>query len=226
MDLRFVCQFCGKRYQREQAYLDHECKERQRSEEIKTPIGQLGFMFYCQWMREQRRLAPPVDTFVESKYYRTFITFAKFTKRVQLPRPEKFIWLMVQKQWPPVLWTADAVYVEYLEYLDYKVPPMEQVQYSVQTICDITEQMNVDTAVFFEYLSVNEVIDLVRVRRLSPWLLLASTKFKQLLQSPKMTVEQRIVLETLIRPDFWATRMRAAGDVIKSIKEITTALGI
>ena len=73
----FVCTFCGKHYQRETAYMKHECKQMKRDAQIKTPIGQAAYSYYSKWMRAHRKMIPAIENFMTSKYYTSFIKFAE-----------------------------------------------------------------------------------------------------------------------------------------------------
>lgn len=189
-----------------------------RDEELKTPEGQTAWHYYQLWMRAQRRMPPPAASFLTSKYYRTFINFTKFVKSVELPRPEKFIQLMVTKTYQPTLWTNDEVYTMYMEHLDKRVPPLEQVKMSLETLIKVADSKEIDICDVFDHLKPNELIHMIRVRKLSPWLLLFSKKFKRIFRE-ETTPEQKIILETLIRGDYWGDQMDQYPDEIVKIKE-------
>jgi hypothetical protein len=226
MTPELVCKYCGKQYKQEQAFLNHTCREQQRLFETKTPIGQLAFLCYEMWTIDRRRVPPTLELFMTSRFYSSFVEFARFTKRVQLPRIDLFIKLMVNKQYPPTLWRLDDVYLDYLMYLDYQLTPLEQVTYSVSTIDDISYQMGVDTSKFFDYITVDEIIDLVRARRLTPWFLFGSDRFKALLLSNQMTNDQQTILEALIQPAYWAEKMKADPSTVHQVKDIAKSLGL
>ncbi len=145
------------------------------------------------------------------------MNFTKFAKATDLPSPEKFIWLMVEKTWPPTLWTNDEVYTTYLEFLDYKTTPMEQVKLSLETLMTYANKHEVDVSEVFNKMLPTEVIHFVRTRRLSPWLLLFCQTFKTMFKE-RVTPEQKIILETLIRPDHWAKQFEQHAAAIKKIK--------
>ena len=130
---------------------------------------------------------------------------------------------MVERKMPPTLWTNDEIYTSYIEFLDHKVPPMEQVSMSIQTLLAYADKREIDIADVFEHLEPMDIIHMVRVRKLSPWLLLFSKKFKQMFKE-RLTPEQKIILETLIRPDFWAKRFEDHPNIIEKVKECVEEL--
>ncbi|TFH09871.1 MAG: hypothetical protein E4H14_03640 [Candidatus Thorarchaeota archaeon] len=220
---RFTCQWCHHVFVREDRYLAHECKQMKRMAELKTPTGQAAWQFYQTWMKKQGRMPPPASSFLSSKYYRTFINFTKFAKNTNLPTPEKFIWLMLQKDYPPVLWCNDEVYTMYLEFLDYKTTPIEQVKLSIETLLIYADKHEVDIKESFEKLLPTEVIHMVRTRQLSPWLLLFCPSFKKMFKE-RVSPEQKIILEMLIRADHWSKQFETHADTIEKIKHYVQEL--
>lgn len=220
----FVCRACHRNFVREQAYIDHECKQLKRERELKSPEGQAAWQYYHTWMRLKKRASPPADAFVASKYFRTFINFVAFVKRVQLPLPDKFIWLMVKRDFPPTMWMSDAVYSIYLEFLDTKMPPVEQAKNSITTLLDYADTHDIDPEEVFSVINPNELIHLIRVRKLSPWLLLFSRKFAQLFS--ELNEEQQSIVETLIKPELWAQKKSQFQNDVDMIKAYIGELGI
>lgn len=222
--ITFVCRACHRNFVREQAYIDHECKQLKRERELKSPEGQAAWQFYHTWMRLKKRAAPPADAFVASKYFRTFVNFVTFVKKVQLPLPDKFIWLMVKRDFPPTMWMSDAVYSIYLEFLDTKMPPVDQAKNSVKTLLEYSDMHHIDPEDIFATINPNELIQLIRLRKLSPWLLLFSRKFGQLFAS--LNEEQQSIIETLIKPEIWAEKKSQYPSDIEQIKAYITEMGI
>lgn len=221
----YTCHLCHKVLTSERFFLKHKCKRMEREAEVKTPEGQAAWYYYTLWIRAQRRVPPSANTFTESKYFRTFIEFVKFSQRVNLPAPEKFIWYMVHRGFTPVMWRSDEVYALYMEYIDRQMPPLEQLSLSIDVLSKRADKAEVDISDVFNTFEVPELIHCVRTRQLSPWLLLFSKKFKQVLVEVA-TDEQRIIMENLIRPEYWIACMQEQPTVIPTIKMLVSEMGI
>jgi len=222
---RFVCQFCEKSFSMESKYIAHQCKQRKRNEEVKTPVGQSAWQYYQDWMHAHKRAAPAVEIFLSSRYYMSFIKFAKFVQSVKLPDVKAFIWLMKEKDLPPPVWTSNQVYVNYIEYLDRKTSPLQQANITVNTLLELAEKYNTSTSNLFHIIHPNEVINLVRERRLSPWVLLCSEQFKQFI-GKRANPEQRILLSSLIRAGYWPEKFKKYPKELEEIKKIVKELEI
>jgi hypothetical protein len=221
----YICDKCHKSYVRERAFMNHQCKQMKREAELKTPIGQAAWNYYQSWMRKKQRHQNSADAFLSSNYYRTFINFVEFSAKVKLPLPDKFIWFMVHKDYPPSMWMNDDVYGQYLSFIDKDIEPMAQVNITIKTFLKYTNEQNIDVEQIFDYITISEILGLLRTRQIFPWLLLFSKKFKELLQ--QATTEQQMILETLIRPEYWGNRIKELSlDEKQKIKDCITTLNI
>lgn len=202
---KFTCKKCHRVFVREKSFLSHVCKQMKREQEAKSVIGQVAFEYYQTWLRLQNRMPPSIDTFISSNYFKTFFKFADFVKQMKLPIPHKFIRFMIDKKYQPTMWTNDEVYVQYMNFLDANADPTDLIKLSVKTLVSYSIDKNIDVSNVFDYMPFNEVLHMIRIRQLSPWLLLMSSKFKEIVT--KCSTEQRMILETIIKPDFWNTKL-------------------
>lgn len=182
-----------------------------RDEEFRTPIGQAGWHFYQDWMKAYRRQVPRSSAFLSSKFYASFIRFAKFVKKVNLPDPQSFILLMKERDIAPSIWNSDAVYAIFLEFLDRRGDPKKQAKTTIGTLYDVAEEMECDVSEVFDHITSSHLIQLLRERRLSPWILLNSEKFQQFYVN-KVSPEERIIMRSIIRPHYWAEKFQARPD--------------
>ena len=132
---------------------------------------------------------------------------------------------MVHKKYMPTIWTNDQIYVEYIEYLDRQLDPMEQAKISIETLLTYAEQKHIDVSHVFAVLNPNDLLHMVRVRTMSPWLLLQSDKFK-IFYRDAMSPEQQIILGALIQPSYWEHKMAKCPEKIKDIKKWVGELNI
>lgn len=196
-----------------------------RSEKLQTPLGQAAWRFYQDWMKLQRKRVQDEKTFLKSKYYESFNRFSEYVKKLQLPNPQSFMKLMITNDFPPTMWTLNETYVMYLEHLDRAAPPQEHAQITADTIFRLAEILTCDMSEIFLHLSASEVIELIRERKLSPWLLLNSTKFMEFFRD-KTNPEQKIVLEALIRPKYWTTQFSKKPNTLNYMKDIVTEMNL
>jgi hypothetical protein len=223
-EANFKCNHCGHLFVFEDRLLRHRCKQMLRKEEMETPIGQAAWFHYQAWMRAQHHLIPHIKSFLHSKYYQPFIRFATFARQVRIPDPDLYITQMVALDMPPMLWTNDQVYVAFLEYMDKKVLATKNAQITIETLFDYAEALGCEIYDVFDHIDANECIQLIRQRKLSPWLLLKSDRFFTFLR--KLSQDQKIVMETIIRPKYWAEKLKDNPETVEQMKKFVKELNL
>lgn len=187
------CDYCDKNFVRESAFMRHFCKGKAKINELRSPIGQAAYSYYCTWMKVQRHTVPPIETFSNSTQYNAFIKFSEWAQRTNLPKVEDFIKFMVETDTRPPLWARDNAYALYIKRFDKLVTPERQFIESLECIKALAEDMKVKpVGKVFEALGVAELIALIRRRKLTFWFLLASRKFKDYLNSLPETDKTRL----------------------------------
>ncbi len=222
---KYTCKACHKVFVRENAYMVHNCKQMKREAELKTQLGQTAWDYYQTWMKCKKRIPPSATAFMSSNYFRTFMNFAKFVKQIKLPGPDKFIKLMVHKDYPPSMWTMDEIYTQYIDFLDSTIDPTNVVLQSIDTLLKYADNLN-DVSEVFDRINPNELLQLIRVRQLSPWLLLYSKKFGHMWKT-RLNNEQQSIMESLIHIDNWGDKLQKIQPSKRDeIKRFVTELGI
>jgi len=224
-EANFKCNHCSTSFVHEDRYLKHKCKQMQRKEDLETPLGQAAWLYYQYWMKANHRFVPEVKSFLHSKFFSPFMRFAKFVKEVRIPDPELYIELMIELDMMPAMWTSDIIYVAYIEYLDKKIPPIRNAKITIETLFNLAEDMKCDITEIFNHLDPHEVIQLIRQRKISPWLLLRSRKFNEFYHN-RLTKDNRMLLETIVIPKRWAEKLKNSAEDVKKIDQFVEALGL
>ena len=113
----------------------------------------------------------------------------------------------------------------YIEFLDKKADPYKAADRTINCLFKLADEFNCDVQDIFEHLNANDVIQLLHRRQLSPWILIHSPKFKQFLIN-KTTKDQRIVMQTIIRPDYWAEKKSKLPEVVIQMKRYVSELDL
>lgn len=204
--------------------MKHRCKDMEKAEMIRSPKGQAAYSYYSMWMKAFNRKTPNIETFATSQYYTSFVKFVDHVHRLHIPAPEKYILLMKRQNIQPTLWMRDECYSKYLEWIDRASCPLDQAQITVDTLYKIAAPAGVHVADVFNLLHPREIIDLVRLRKLSPWLLLCSTTFKAFLA--RLDVDDRNQLVTIVGFSYWADKFNDNPETVSRMKEIAAAMEI
>lgn len=131
---------------------------------------------------------------------------------------------MVSKNILPAIWTNDRIYVMFLEYMDNDKDPQEHISITLNTILHIAEQTDTEVKEFFKVLTVGEITQLIRQRRLSPWVILHSTEFKRFFMN--CNESDRSILETVIRSGFWKKKFESNPEGVEKVRKYLKEAGI
>lgn len=220
----YQCSYCKKRFMKERFFMAHECEQMKRSREVQSLEGQQAYQLYRHWLEKQRRKAPPVETFVTSAYYTSFMKFIAATKALGIGDPKLYIDLMVERNYSPALWLRDECYHEYISYVDKKLDPYKQAEMTLNELIKTAAKLDVELPVVFAALEFGELLQLVNQRRLSPWILFCSIKFKE-----RMTAfdeEQRKLLLKAMGMTYWSHAFEQKPEVVKAMKELVAEVGL
>ena len=220
------CGFCGMPFKSEGRFIKHYCPEMRREDEFKSTTGQAAWSYYKTWMKTKHKsIVSSAVSFKKSKYFTAFFNFTKFVKKTHLPDVSIFIDLMVRTHIDPKYWTTDEAYRRYLEYVTRQLSTRELAKITIKTLFDVAEAGDVDVSEVFNILTPNEVIQLLHQRRLSPWVLLNSKKFANFFIK-STTSEEKIVMETIVNPDYWAARFKKHPKDVEVIRQYIVELGL
>jgi hypothetical protein len=102
---------------------------------------------------------------------------------------------------------------------------MKLAHITVSTLFDVAEELDVDVSDIFDTISPHDVIQLFKQRRVSPWILLLSPKFSKFFANNTST-EERIILESIIRPHFWREQFDKSPQLVQTMKSFVKELGM
>lgn len=225
-DYLYRCDYCEKPFKSEKWFLKHQCKEMIRAKEFRSALGQGAWIHYKSWMKLKRfKVVAGAETFIKSQYFKAFYEFTKFIKRSQMPDVKMYMGLMIRNTIDPKHWTTDIAYGKYLNHLTRVASAQDLAKITIDTIFDLADAGNVNTEEVFDLLTANEVIQLLNQRRLSPFILLNSKKFADFYEK-NTTNEERIILETIINPEYWQQRFKKNPNDVANIQKYITELGL
>lgn len=222
---KWQCPYCDKKYKLQKWVDQHTCKEKERSEEIKTFHGQRAFEYYRMWNSANHRKTHALEHFITSSYYTSFINLSKFVKRVAMPAPETYIKLMVERNMQPNMWVNDHSYKYYMEYIDRRMSPKDQAAISIKTIERVCAMMEVETDKFFDEVDAGAFIQFVIQRRLSPWIMYNSPKCRAFMQN-EMSDTQRAIVTNICPPHDWKRTFNKRPKDVKYMKDVISVLEI
>jgi hypothetical protein len=220
----YACKHCGKKFTNEKYFMRHECTQMVRSKEILTPIGQQAYALYRAWLEKGKKKAPPIETFTTSTFYTSFMKFTNFIRQTSVSYPELYVELMLKQGISPALWTRDECYLIYVEHIQKNLDPYKQAEDTLLLLAERAEDNKIDICDVFKTMRYGEVLELVNKKKLSPWILFCSPKFKE--WTAKLEPKEREYLMRGIGVVYWSNALQKRTDVVQAMKMIVDDLGL
>ena len=227
----FHCHYCLKNFTSENIFTKHVCKNRQKALEFVSPTGQSAFVFYNDWMAARKFTKQTGDAFLTSKLFSCFIKFARFIKDSNITNPDRYVRIMVEKNLQPPLWCRNDAYKLYLESYDKNEDPIHEIQNTINFLIKLCNEENVlapdgsaDLAKIVNHLGAQRIINYVRNKSISPWIIFIAESFKRFIRN--LDAEHLKNLNTAINIDYWSTKILNNSKIVAEIKIVTSGLNM
>ncbi len=221
---KYVCTHCGAGFMRETAYIEHVCLQMQRSQKMKTADGVSAWVAYTIWLKAKGLKVPPQTSFLTSKFYQSFIKFAEFVRQVKTINVEQYVINMVKHGIPPVIWTHDSIYSEWIRSTTEEKSPIKQVQNTAMFLMQYAEEQGFDISELFKHVTLPLFVHWLESRQISMWFMLGSKCFKQ--WQAALDGEDREYLSTKFSVEEWLQKVRNNPNTMEKIKAIVHEMGL
>lgn len=216
------CEYCSATFVNERNLLKHSCKYKERFRYItKKKRGIAMYAKYLHWLKKSGKSTRYVDqhTFIHSTQYNHFDRFLQFASEKGIPDIDLYIEVMIKKDLPPQHWIRDDVLKFFLDYYDHEINPKVHISKSVDTLFRLSDAIGCETGDIFNELDNKTILILLQSRKLSPWLLLNSDKFREYLRY-RASAKERDYIQQYINPLKWKKIMKKNTKLLKDIQLI------
>lgn len=221
----FECEYCKKKFKSSVNHQKHLCEKKKKYMLLESKYGKTAYICYENWRKLKGFYAPTKDTFVTSKYFKSFINFVDFCNKKSIPEKNGFINAMVIKDIPPSLWANDMYYDFYISNFDIIYTPLRQVEISLENLYKLSSILECPLDKIFEKVGVIDLLKLIVVKKLSPWLLLFMKSFQHHIAFC-VTEEERDLIDTIIVATEWQEKFQNDQKSVEKIKVLMTSLNI
>lgn len=222
----FECQFCFKTFVKESSLMAHSCAKKMRwldKDNKHVAIGFTAWKRFYQLTKSAGKTKTYKD-FVDSKYYNDFVSFGMWINDSAIVQPNAYIDYVIKGNFKLKDWTKNSVYDGYLKNTLIKEDPTDALERSIVWIQEWCNQQNVPIEKFFDTISTNKLVDVLRAGRISPWLLFVCSQPE--IAFDKFDNSQMKLLDSLLDPKIWNLKLRKYQKEIKEYKELIRSMGL
>lgn len=220
----YACEFCGRKYQREQTLLAHSCKQKLRDQERKSPDGQLAFSVYDKFYQQTQRKNKTWEQFADSPYYNGFMKFAKYIRSMDVVNPMLFVDWIIKNNIRLDAWAKDSTYERYLTQLLANESADAGITRTLTYMHEWAEQYGLTFEQYLYHASTNKITSDIVSGRITPWVLYGTVSGQSVLG--KLNEEQVHLIIKYIDPDVWNKKIRDQQDELSLVREVCSQAGI
>jgi hypothetical protein len=165
-----------------------------------------------------------VDNFLRTPSYPHFIRLIRFSKEVNLPDIEYYLKLMIASKRQPTTWCSDKSYRVFLQQINSSMAATDAIKMSAKELQDLSEKLDLSVREMVELMEVPEILQLVRQRRLSPWLIFNSDLLKKKFEALDEGMQKTAT--GIMDPNYWTVIMQQNGKAVLLAKKVNETLEI
>lgn len=223
---KYACGFCKKSFTNERTLSAHMCPKKRRNLEKDNVASRMGLQLFQRFMELNTPTKKPktFEDFIDSKYYTTFIKFARHLMDLRPVDQGRFIDFVFQNGIKDRDWCKDKVYEAYIVDLLSKEPASRGLERSIQTMSEWSEQNGVEYNEFFAYVPPAEATHMIRMGKISPWVLYLAETSDALWD--RLSSEQAEIIAGIIDPNIWRVKFELKKDDCTFAREVLAEAGI
>lgn len=196
------------------------CVKKQRHLNKDDVASRMGLELYRRYfeLNTATKNAKTIEEFIDSRYYKSFIKFARRLMDLRPVDQARFVDYVFRNGIKDRDWCKDAVYESYIVDLLSKEPAARGLERSIKTMEQWGVDHNVPFNTFFEHVSPSEATHLVKMGKISPWVLyLAETSD---LLWDRLSDEQANIISSVVDPKLWRLKFEIKKDDCSFTREI------
>lgn len=202
------------------------CEKKRRHLDKDNVASRMGLELYRRYfeLNTATKNAKTIEQFIDSRLYKSFIKFARRLMDLRPVDQARFVDYVFRNGIKDRDWCKDTVYEAYIVDLLSKEPASRGLERSIETM----EAWGVDHDVpfneFFAAVSPAEATHLVKMGKISPWVLyLAETSD---LLWDRLSNEQANIISSVVDPKLWRLKFELKKDDCSFTREICKAAHI
>lgn len=224
-EIKFICRYCQKKFQRESSLAVHLCEPKRRYQEQNERGVQLGLQAYLRFYEITQGSAKlkTFDDFVQSPYYRAFVRFGRHCVNIRAVNTERFIDWVVRQNKKIDHWCKDSVYTEYLMDHVKLENATDALARALQTAIDWSEKTQHPDRDYLRYGNTNAICHAVISGRITAWVLYNCDSGIELLS--RLLADQIAMIWPMIDTDFWQRKFQDYPADAAYVREMLTQAG-
>lgn len=219
-NIMFVCTHCKSKFTKEKTLMIHMCEQKRRhlaKDEKHVVLGFYTFNKFYQ-LNQKSMTNKTYEEFTKSPYYNAFVKFGSFVNNINPLYTNNFIEWIVKSGVKIDHWCRDELYEKYILELIHTESVETALERSITHMTLWAETNNSEWNHYFSYVSTNRAMFDIKDGKISPWLVLNSSKGKELLN--QFRDDQLSAISNIIDPQIWVKKFKKQSNDLELVKKI------
>jgi hypothetical protein len=196
------CEYCGRDFKQEARAATHMCEKKRRWLQKDFPETIAGFAAFDLFYRLGMQSKPKeYKDFAESQYYSAFVKFGSYCINTHVIDTDAYTRWLIRKQAKIKDWPTDRMYMLFVQ--DHL--KKEQVERALERFVEHASKTSYFET-FWESASGYLISDWVESGKISPWILICSTRAQ--IAVNQMNSEQLDRVANAIDTDYWGKKIK------------------
>lgn len=223
---KYVCGYCKKAYTNERTLTAHMCVKKRRHLDRGMVASRMALELYRRFFELNTATKAPksAEDFIDSKYYNSFIKLAKHIMDLRPVDQARFVDFVFQSGVKDRDWCKDKIYEAYILDLLQKEASNRALERSIQSMNDWAVDTGNEYTDFFEKVNPQEATHMIKMGKISPWVLYLSESADNLWG--RLSEEQAQIIGQTINPKVWKARFQKKAEDCDFVRNILREAGI
>ena len=202
------------------------CIKKRRHLDKDNVASRMGLELFRRFyeLNTAQKNSKTIDEFIDSKYYTTFIKFARRLMDLRPVDQSRFVDYVFRNSIKERDWCKDKVYEAYIVELLAKEPANRGLERSVKTMEKWSQENDKPFNEFFIHVSPAEATHLVKMGKISPWVLYLAETSDHLWD--RLSDEQADIIASVINPKIWKAKFELKKDDCSFTRDVLREAGI
>lgn len=223
---KYQCGHCKKAFSNERTLSAHMCVKKRRYLDKDNVASRMGLELFRRFYELNTASKKPktVEDFIDSKYYASFIKFARYLMDIRPVDQARFVDFVFQSGVKDRDWCKDRVYESYVLDLLQKEPASRGLERTLQTMQSWGESTGNNFTEFFKQVAPSEATLMIRLGKISPWVIYLAETADHLWT--RLSEEQADMITNIIDPKIWRAKFQIKKDDCNFVREMLAEAGI
>lgn len=220
-----TCEFCGRKFVRQNTILKHMCQYKHRWLEKDNHSNRIGFQVWLDFYKKHsmNKKQKTYEEFIKSVYYNAFVKFGTYCVDAMVINVVRYADWLIKNKVNIDTWNSDSIYTKFLIEFLLVEDPLDAIARSIESTIHLSERDGILSQDIFRFGNKNRICYEISKGKISPWILYHSQSGREFLE--KLDETQIKIVIDYINPEKWALKNLKNTESVKEVQSLLKIAG-